>query len=83
VRGGHALKTFVKSQRASHRHCYSRKLLTVPEYVSILPPMNVLVMSTPGARISTIGPKLDHSISVSLKAVAPTVHALGSDAGDE
>ena len=55
MRGGHALNARADSQRASHRHL-SGSVLTVPEIVSIVLPIQVLVISTPGAKMSTIGP---------------------------
>jgi hypothetical protein len=51
--------------------------------VSVLEPMPTLSTLTPGAKMSTEAPQLEKLALRSLRAsMAPTVMALGADAGD-
>lgn len=51
--------------------------------VAVVPPIQVERMLTPGAKMSTTDPKLLKEAILSEESVAPTVKAVGSEAGEE
>lgn len=57
--------------------------MDVPEMVLVLPSFQVLRTETPGAKTSTSEPKFEKEALASEESVAPTVQALGSEAGEK
>lgn len=49
--------------------------------VAVSDPIHVDKMSTPGAKMSRTGPQLEKEALVLLDEIAPTVIALGAEAG--
>jgi len=57
--------------------------IDVPDIYTYFPSLYVLGIETPGAKISTPGPKFDHDGLVSVLSIAPTVMAEGAEAGEK